>query len=105
MSCGSTWRSTWRHPQPRQRQPRERERVGAAAMATGSSPVQTATPGTFPLGRVAGVAIRLHAGFPLLLFALCALGFRAGRLPLVAYVLGGGVGVLLHEVGHAVTAR
>jgi Zn-dependent protease len=74
-------------------------------MATDPSPVQSAMPGTFPFGRVAGVAVRLHAGFPLLLLALCALGFRAGRVPLVAYVLGGGIGILVHEIGHAVAAR
>jgi Zn-dependent protease len=85
----------------------------------GSPPPQPARrPGTFPLGRIGGVPVRVHWSV-LIIMSLIAWGLAATALPAAdrdrpgwAYVLTGlaaaGVfllGLLAHEVSHAVVAR
>lgn len=60
--------------------------------------------GTFTLGRIFGVTVRVHGVLVLMLVVLLALGAWRGEpvvLPLVALV----VALLAHELGHALVAR
>jgi Zn-dependent protease/CBS domain-containing protein len=76
------------------------------AMATDRNSARSGdTSWTFPVGRAAGVAVRLNVAFVALLLGFCAIGFWTGHVRFVAYVIGAASGLLLHEVGHAVAAR
>jgi Zn-dependent protease/CBS domain-containing protein len=65
---------------------------------------------SFRLGDVAGIPLRVHATFPLLLGYVALLSARsgaslAGTLQGLVYVLALFACVVLHELGHALTAR
>jgi Zn-dependent protease len=61
-----------------------------------------ATMFSIPLGRVLGFPIRVNASFLLLLAAVM---FWAGGIEGVTIALIAGASIILHELGHAVTAR